>query len=512
MRRPKKGSANDNNTNNTIENTTTTSTASLESSGADERTTSQPSSHWAIANRVTTKSTKARNFAVKIGTQRTVSQGLVLEVHSYVDNRNYVRAAAREIIPWDEILFGQKFFAYEHLATCPEVGKVWKPFFAMKPQQTPAPQQDRPTDLHDAGDLYDTAVVLSGDNVPLNVLGSQNRFPRSASELTGATAKELLKLEKRDAAQLPVLMKNALVEGTRKEHERMLEHIKAMPDHLAQLPLAAGIATHLHQLSRGKWLPTTLFKYMCSAQGAVRLLPIYRKGAASILLSDDPTWKLAMKGARHAAVEHIPNQPKAASVNDIAKALSAAKGAMKASIRAVIMFAWLTAARLGCIRQLKAEDLKFNEADKTLNITFRRGKGVRCRQQAYTVTTLILSEGWWRELRGYVNERPGFLFPKALTDNNITTPLKVAGIEQRSIRRGALQTMAAEKVPPEILMNFSGHASVKTLNRYLDFGLKRADLAASSVKAAKALWKDQLLTDEWWNYEEGHQGTSSSLE
>ena len=38
-----------------------------------------------------------------------------------------------------------------------------------------------------------------------------------------------------------------------------------------------------------------------------------------------------------------------------------------------------------------------------------------------------------------------------------------------------------------------------TLNRYLDFGKKRNDLATKSLDAAKALWKEDLLSDSWWH-------------
>jgi hypothetical protein len=48
-------------------------------------------------------------------------------------------------------------------------------------------------------------------------------------------------------------------------------------------------------------------------------------------------------------------------------------------------------------------------------------------------------------------------------------------LEQRSIRRGALQHTATEdETSEEILMMFSGHRRVETLRRYLDWGNKHA--------------------------------------
>jgi hypothetical protein len=45
-------------------------------------------------------------------------------------------------------------------------------------------------------------------------------------------------------------------------------------------------------------------------------------------------------------------------------------------------------------------------------------------------------------------------------------------LEQRSVRRGALQQMADEKVPDETLLLFSGHKRLETLKRYLEWGRK----------------------------------------
>jgi len=63
--------------------------------------------------------------------------------------------------------------------------------------------------------------------------------------------------------------------------------------------------------------------------------------------------------------------------------------------------------------------------------------------------------------------------------------MKTKGLELRSIRKGALLHMAAKGVTPEEMILFSGHTSVKTLRRYLNWGVadkataNRARVAAS---------------------------------
>jgi hypothetical protein len=52
------------------------------------------------------------------------------------------------------------------------------------------------------------------------------------------------------------------------------------------------------------------------------------------------------------------------------------------------------------------------------------------------------------------------------------------------MRRGALVTMALAGTPVEVLLHLSGHTSVKSLRRYLGYGLyERAthDLAAAAT-------------------------------
>jgi hypothetical protein len=70
----------------------------------------------------------------------------------------------------------------------------------------------------------------------------------------------------------------------------------------------------------------------------------------------------------------------------------------------------------------------------------------------------------------------------------VATALKQADpeLEQRSIRRGALQHMASDgETSEETLMMFSGHRRVETLRRYLDWGKKHA-LREGRGKAAAA--------------------------
>jgi hypothetical protein len=61
-------------------------------------------------------------------------------------------------------------------------------------------------------------------------------------------------------------------------------------------------------------------------------------------------------------------------------------------------------------------------------------------------------------------------------------------LEQRSLRRGALQTLAcAPGITDELLMEFSGHTRVATLRRYLNWGKAAPHLQQEMRRAAGGL-------------------------
>jgi hypothetical protein len=57
----------------------------------------------------------------------------------------------------------------------------------------------------------------------------------------------------------------------------------------------------------------------------------------------------------------------------------------------------------------------------------------------------------------------------------------------RAIRRGALQAMSLDGAPDEVLVIFSGHKSMDTLHRYLNWGAKSAARTGNGFAAALSL-------------------------
>jgi hypothetical protein len=63
-----------------------------------------------------------------------------------------------------------------------------------------------------------------------------------------------------------------------------------------------------------------------------------------------------------------------------------------------------------------------------------------------------------------------------------------SNLEVKSVRRGALQTMAKNRVPIDTIMLFSRHTTRAMCLRYLDFGLQAYEDADKTTAAAKPLW------------------------
>ena len=114
--------------------------------------------------------------------------------------------------------------------------------------------------------------------------------------------------------------------------------------------------------------------------------------------------------------------------------------------------------------------------DRKLTVTWARGKTV-ARRGPYTVHTIvpatpmpILSDSTMLALTATSTDTT--LLFGGVTGPHLKLALRTAdsALEQRSIRRGALQTLAALGMPLSTPLLFSGHSTEKMLLRYLGHG------------------------------------------
>jgi len=211
-------------------------------------------------------------------------------------------------------------------------------------------------------------------------------------------------------------------------------------------------------------------------------------------MSQSVFFKQAMRGAQIKGKESSTAHPKEATFQQVKEAIRKANTRNRKDLAMVVLLAWLTAARVGCIMQLKLEDISL--AGAKMSITFRRGKGVRLRGP-YTVHTTLPRE--YRDIyTEYTIMNPKeFLFKTDSITERIKRGVEVKDLlrevdkqlEQRSLRRGALQQLANKGASEELLMRFSGHQRVETLRRYLGWGKMERVAAGQMTEVAEKLFE-----------------------
>jgi hypothetical protein len=149
---------------------------------------------------------------------------------------------------------------------------------------------------------------------------------------------------------------------------------------------------------------------------------------------------------------------------------------------------WVTAGRGADITKLLAGEILVTKS--LTKVRFIIGKTAP--SQPYTVNSAPVSmqtQKYVRERRKngkkVAGEEHVWLFPR-LTVNHLLQALRRAhpDLGTRSVRRGALQALAATGLTDMELMVYSQHRNIETLRRYLDFGWESGEGEERSRKAA----------------------------
>jgi integrase len=343
------------------------------------------------------------------------------------------------------------------------------------PHLTPsAPQEeDEPEDFADLVlELADDSHFQSGNDVP-----------RIVAALKGT---DLIQLLDRPPPTIPTIAKAGLVKTTRQEHLRMLSLLKQLlqDSAVAQLPLTTAVAEVLQRCRRAKrWRWSTALKYLCTAQGALALLPLYRQVQTPVLLKHCPVWGQVLRATAGRARQELPQQPRATSWPEMKMILESEPNTQ---IFCALLIGWFTAARLGCVLQLRRPDLTLHPDERTVDVRFTKGKGVKARGP-YTVRATPMPPTMFARLTSFLAQRPAHLFTTDITGASLKMALRRGNPEneQRSVRRGALQALAkAPGMTLQALMAYSGHTQERTLLRYLNWGTKADFLAVQERTAA----------------------------
>ena len=252
-------------------------------------------------------------------------------------------------------------------------------------------------------------------------------------------------------------------------HGRALRAIEESPhaSRLARLPLVTGLLEVLNRRRKERrWCYSTMLRTLAELQGALRNLPLTR-GVPAVDLSSSIEWTAALKTVASRAKSERPRVPKAATADQVTAALRAEPDR---ATRLLLAITWLLCGRTGDCRQLTADDVVAHPGGTGFTVTFRKGKTVSKRgpyslHSTFPVEWLPLLQIEWPDV-SWVDLLKKSSVPEVLRALRRADP----ALENRSLRRGALQTLALKGHSEELLLAFSGHTQVATLRRYLQWG------------------------------------------
>lgn len=335
----------------------------------------------------------------------------------------------------------------------------------------------------------DGAELVYPTDAPIELAaGFIRNFPRRGDPLdavppaaAGITWEDLngIRLHGETLIKLPWLAsfgQDNLALETRQRHRLHISTVlNQMPDDLKKLPLPEAVLTQLLRSAKQRnWTEPTFHRNLCSTQGALARLHLYCNVSQPILLAQDLHWREAVaKAGKLARESEKVNAPLALTKDQYETVRSTTSDMQK---RMFLTIAWRTCSRFGCAAQLRREDLRLE--GRLLTVTFRRGKGVTFRGPYSVHTTLTEAES--QDLATYLAENKAAeernLFPSKTIAVDTRDRMRTVdkNLTQRAVRRGALQALAAVGTDEATLMLFSGHRSVDTLRRYLDWGRVRS--------------------------------------
>lgn len=320
--------------------------------------------------------------------------------------------------------------------------------------------------------------------------------PLSVAALQGAHFLRVQLWDGESAYPKPAAVWANTVPATSARQLRVLHWLQAMLEahpELQPLPLATAILQALDlkaASAKRPWLPQTHFRELTQLDGALGSLGKYATNTdARLRMSESDAWRAAKTAWQRLSIQHQPVHQAAASCDDIATAMSNSKDPQ---LRAFLMLLWLSCGRKGDVASLRQGNVTLEPSGR-LNIFMQEGKGVLAKRAKYHVITHV-PELWRAELRAFLatpRERRAHLFRRDLaTNNEVTELLRTAdpALNCRATRRGAAQTMARSgAVTEDTLMRMTGHRSLESLHRYLDWDRLNEAPHRQAQEAAKQL-------------------------
>jgi hypothetical protein len=268
-----------------------------------------------------------------------------------------------------------------------------------------------------------------------------------------------------------------LVVNTIREHHYLQEEPIAVASYRALIKCQ----------ERADWVPSTLQTAMGHFSSVMGSLDMYCQ-VKSVRLSKFGSWRTGLRSVVKKTNLHEAKQSAPATYEDIKVMAKRLEHTGRAKLLLIIQ--WAHAARGKNMLGLRTKNffslcqsIKWTEAKTTAT------RGPYTTHSVYGKFSTFVN----KEIDKLSKEAPNQAIFSSKDIKAVKDALKEINpdFDMRSMRRGALQQLARKenKLSAETLMVFSGHTSVKSLYRYLNFGEKFGQQQATATKAAAALFK-----------------------
>lgn len=340
---------------------------------------------------------------------------------------------------------------------------------------------------HEEREVPDRERLLNGDELGLNGRGSRPR---------GYVCPRHWQVSRGKPTRVSQAAWEKVSASTRQQHRRAIEDLTCMPHDLLSLDLAAAAIRLIQRAAYlKKWKASTIVSKFATMHGALMNLPLYTDQAHSINLKESPEWNAAYGKWHQVMNSEIPHPPPHVYKTQVDAAARELRDDPEARLFLMMMCSF--AARAGDIGGLKPTDvtLQTPTADTyPVGLTYRRGKATHFRGPYPVASHLSREDG--SRLASLLSQRPEnsplFKDPAA-TKKKVRAALKTAfpALELASIRKGAVHHLARAGVAEADIMRLTGHTSVITLRRYLNYSQQPTREAVMAQDSASALLRDQ---------------------
>jgi hypothetical protein len=306
---------------------------------------------------------------------------------------------------------------------------------------------------------------------------------RTAPAMAAMKGAVLRKMQVHSRYRVHALTMKGVTHAVRRRHRKALEWMTTVPDELLELPLDIAILEMVERRRiEHKWSWSTTDREFGNLLGALMRTSMYTTLPFDLRPKESSHMRDAGEHCRRMRNETPPKFPKAITqdqVMNICKRLERENN----DIRFAIMIAWATANRPADVLRLKRQEIVINDKSE-MSVMFCRGKTSKLNQpftvhtHAGVFATQITSWLSTKRPNDFVYDLPTTAaYAKKAKDLLTALRTEDSALEQKSLRRGALQYLASIGADEETLLHFSTHSEKKMLRYYLNHGMQSLGVA-----------------------------------